>query len=170
LRGRVPRELAQDAHDYPLDRLLAAASLVGAGRQHVPQLIRLLHEPEPGVRYWAAVGLTALDRDAAPAREALMSALSDTSAAVRIEAAGSLARLGRPNPALNVLTAELASPDLDIALHAARTIELMGATARPATAAMRAGRQRAEGEGDRRMFLRFATDGFLESLDALRVP
>ncbi len=166
LNGRVPRELGTDVNDYPLSKLFAAASLVGAGEQELPKLLRNLNDPEAGVRYWAAMGLGALGSQAAPAETAIAAALSDPSAAVRIEAAGALAGVGQTRRALQVLVRELKNDDLDAVLHAARTIELMGESGRGATAAMQAARRQAEGPGDRKMFIRFATDGFLQQLRA----
>ncbi len=64
--------------------------------------------------------------------------------------------------ALGVLIAELAGDDLDAALLACRTLELLGERARPATRAMRSAAARfADAEGDQALFIRFATSAFL---------
>jgi hypothetical protein len=67
--------------------------------------------------------------------------------------------------ALAVLQKELKSDDLDAALLACRTIELLGERARPAAGAMRQAAARFEGaEGDQALFIRFSTSGFLGRL------
>ena len=50
---------------------------------------------DAGVRYWAAVGLQAAGRDAAPARDALRLALADRSPSVQVAAAGGVGVAGR---------------------------------------------------------------------------
>lgn len=134
--GRTPWELAQDPERYPLPRLLAAAELAGQA-DAVPRQIELLTDADAGVRYWAAVGLHAAGREASSGRDALRQALTDTSPSVRVEAAGALLSLGDVDAALSVLTKELQSGQLDVALHAARTLQLAGESARPAAPVMK---------------------------------
>lgn len=163
----TPVDVARDPARYPLERILDAADLVGRGEDAVPLMIGRLSDPDAAVRTWAATALAALGPRAAPVAGAIENALRDASPAVRIEAAGALARTGRVDRALPVLLKELFSEDLDVALHACRTIELLGAAARDAAPAMRAIRERSsKGEGDRHMFLRFSTDAFLRRLGA----
>jgi uncharacterized sulfatase len=130
--GRTPWQLAQDPDRYPLERLLAAAELVGRGGDVVSQQIQLLQDQDAGVRYWAAVGLHAAGRDAAPARDALRLALADRSPSVQVAAAAALASLGDVDVALPMLTRHLQGEQLDVALQAARTLQLLGEPARPA--------------------------------------
>jgi HEAT repeat protein len=97
--------------------------------------------------------------------DALTVALEDDSPVVRIAAADALAHHGDPGPALKVLTKELQSEDLDVALLACRTIELLGDDARSARRAMKAATTRfAQVEGDRAMFIRFSSGAFLARL------
>jgi HEAT repeat protein len=124
-----------------------------------------LQDEEAGVRYWAAISLAALGPLANPAETFLVRALDDQSAAVRIEVAGALAHMDKLDLALPVLTRELESPSLDAVLHAARTVELLGEPARVTVPAMQNARQRSAGDGDLNMFIRFATDAFLASLN-----
>jgi N-sulfoglucosamine sulfohydrolase len=130
--GRTPWQVARDADRYPLDRILAAADLVGRGSEGVPQQVQLLKDQDAGVRYWAAVGLHAAGRDAAPARDALRLALADQSPSVQVAAAAALASLGDVDPALPILTKHLQGDQLDVALQAARALQLLGEPARPA--------------------------------------
>jgi hypothetical protein len=64
-----------------------------------------------------------------------------------------------------VLEKELRSPRLDVALHAARALELLGGRAQPAWPAMREVLERVRREeknaGDPAMFLRFSLESAL---------
>lgn len=158
----TPYEIARSPVLYPQERILETASLVGRGLSAAAEQIRRLKDPDPAVRYWAAVGLTALGERSVEVRRALTQAVKDQSATVRIEAAGALARQGDVNTALGVLRGDLKGRDLDAALQACRTLELLGEAARPAIPAMKAAAGRSKnGKGDRHMFLRFSTGAFL---------
>ena len=162
--NRTPFEIARDAEAYPQARITAAAALVGR-EDALEEQAELLQDPDPAVRYWAAVGLRASVRSSHRSNNALTAALEDDSAVVRIAAADALAHHGDPGPALKVLTKELQNEDLDVALLACRTIELLGDDARSARRAMRAATTRfAEVEGDRAMFIRFSSGAFLDRL------
>jgi arylsulfatase A-like enzyme len=159
--NRTPYELARDEAEYPLDRLLEAAELVGRP-EAVPQQIALLNHVHDGIRYWAAVGLHAAGEAARPATAALRRALHDSCAVVRIEAAAALVELGEPEAALAVLQKELQSARYDVALHAARALQLLGARARPAWPVMRQVLERVRRDeptvGDPAMFVRFSLE------------
>ncbi len=182
----TPWDLARDAEAYPQERITAAAAMVGR-EDALEDQTELLNDPDAAVRYWAAVGLAASARSPAKSREALHAALADPSSVVRIAAAGALARHARlehavepgregdaaPAPegpadldaALAVLEKELAGDDLDAALLACRTLELLGERARPATRAMESAAARFEhAEGDQALFIRFSTGAFLSRL------
>jgi uncharacterized sulfatase len=165
-RGKPPYEVLQQAENYPLERLLAAAELVGQPAA-VPRQTELLRDQESGVRYWAAVGMRAVGQDASPAHAGLVAALKDPSPSVRIEAAGAVAALeAMPNPtALGVLTAALDGDSPHSALHAARALQLLGEKARPAFAAMRnklAAINARNTGSDADLFLRFALEAALQ--------
>jgi len=182
----TPYALARDEEAYPQARITGAAALVGR-EDSLEEQTELLADPDAAVRYWAAVGLTASSRATDESREGLRAALKDPSAVVRIAAAGALARHA-PNPeeevageeegaeakpdspddlaaGLSVLQDELESENLDAALLACRTIELLGDRARPVARAMRRAAARFEdAEGDQALFIRFSTTGFLNRL------
>jgi len=166
-RGSTPYEMARSKGPYPLERILGAAELVGAGPEAMGRQIGLLaKDTDPAVRYWAAVGLHALGRLADKATPALIAAMSDASAAVRIEAAWALAELGRPDRALPLLTKELAGADRRAAIRAARALQMLGPVARPALPAMKRALAAArKGKGDPAMFIRFALDPAVEKLE-----
>jgi len=162
---RTPFELTRDDAKYPLARLLDAADLVGRP-EAVPQQAKLLRDPDDGLRYWAAVGLHAAGTNAAPALVALRAALKDSSAVVRIEAAAALVELGETNEPLQLLEKELRATQSDVALQAARALQLLGDRAQPAWPAMREVLERARRDektlGDPAMYLRFSLESALQ--------
>ncbi len=164
IKDATPFEWSQSADNYPLQRLVRAASRVGEGVESLAPSVQALEDGDAGVRYWAAISLAALGPTARSAETALVRTLQDESVAVRIEAANALAQMNRLDLALPILVKELESRDWDAVLHAARTIELLGQRAGAAAAAMRQARARAEGAGDNKMFVRFAVDAFLLTL------
>ncbi|HPM83500.1 MAG TPA: sulfatase-like hydrolase/transferase [Candidatus Anammoximicrobium sp.] len=165
--GRTPWEMARDPDLYPLPRLLSAAELVGQPGA-VSRQIELLADADPGVRYWAAVGLHAAGREASSGREALRQASKDPSASVRVEAAGALISWGEAEAALPVLIAGLQSEQLDVALHAARTLQLAGEPARPAAPVMKqvlAAAKRPESRAPQYLFLEFSLQAAIRKLE-----
>jgi N-sulfoglucosamine sulfohydrolase len=164
---RTPYEIARDVDAYPQARITGAAALVGRD-DCLEEQTTLLGDPDAAVRYWAAVGLRASARSSDESQKALVSSLSDSSAVVRIAAADALARHGdegEATAALLVLRQELGGRDLDAALLACRTIELLGEAARGAAPAMRSAAARfADAEGDQALFIRFSTGAFLGRL------
>lgn len=140
--GSTPYEMAREPGKYPIERILAAAMLVGTGPQALPTLKANLSDSDSAVRYWAAVGLDALGVEAIPALDALEGVLYDGSPNVRFTAAGVLCKLGRCEEALPVLASGLRDPRETVALHAARTLELLGDKACPAAGLMEQARKR----------------------------
>ena len=140
--GSTPYDVVQDAVRFPQLRILSAAELVGAGPKAMPALMEYLEDRDSAVRYWAAVALEALGRDAAEATEALKLALKDPSPDVRLAAAGALCGLGVCDEAVYVLAQDLQDPREPVALHAARTLEGLGVKARPVLPQMRSARDR----------------------------
>ncbi|MBI5387914.1 MAG: sulfatase-like hydrolase/transferase [Verrucomicrobia bacterium] len=161
----TPLDLACDDAKYPLARLLDAADLVGRPNA-APQQVKLLRDADDGVRYWAAVGLHAAGQATEPTRAALREALKDSCAVVRIEAAATLAEWGEAGEPLRLLEKELRSTQSDVALHAARALQLLGDRAQPVRPAMREVLERARREekiaGDPAMFLRFSLESALQ--------
>ena len=109
----------------------------------------------------------------------LHKALTDSSPAVRIEAANTLAHHGDLEAAIQALIKDLQHENLIIVTHAARTIELLGPKAMIAKAPMTAALKRAEtirppdtpatvvlpGDRDLAMFVTFSCRAFLNQLE-----
>jgi hypothetical protein len=129
--------MARDPERYPLERIRAAADLVGRGVGLRDAMAARLEDPDPAVRHWGAVALGTLKKDAAPAVPALERLLEDPSPVVRIAAAEALCRAGRPAKAVPVVAAELPSADVWTPLHAAIALQHVGGDARPALPAVR---------------------------------
>jgi len=164
-RRTTPYEMGRGGRIYPLETILDAAELVGAGPGAIGRQSVLLRHADNAVRYWAVVGLRALGNKARAAAPALSKALRDPSAAVRIEAAWALADLGGPDRALTLLQRELNGTDRRAALRAARALQMLGKKAYPALSAMkRALNASRSGRGDNAMFIRFALEPAVKAL------
>jgi N-sulfoglucosamine sulfohydrolase len=92
-----------------------------------------LEHPDASVRFWAVVCLRTRISEAAFAKKALLSRLSDEAACVRLEAASTLIAMGvDPEPEiLPVLAQELENKNLVARARAARILWSMGRRARP---------------------------------------
>jgi len=141
-----------EAAPASLERILDTAWRVGLPEQ-VDEFARRLSDPDPTVRYWAAVGLRV-----AGAKDGLEKCLDDESLSVRIEAAGILVALDR-------LTAVLTSNDEDALVHAARTLQLLGEKARPALLAMEAALPKIKS-----MYARWSIQGAIAALTGTENP
>jgi len=122
--GRPLSEIAKSEQEYPLARVLDTAERVGHAGE-VPEFTRRLTDPNPAVRYWAAIGLRVAGRDAAAAKESLQKALTDPSEVVRAEILTALqdARLDDAIIKLVLPAAQDTSP-----LVRFRAAELLGAS------------------------------------------
>jgi len=96
--------MVQDDKLYPLEKYLDAADIALArDKANLKQLRSWLSNKDEGLRWWGAVGLHLLEKDAKPAMKPLRAALEDESHEVRMMAAWTLVKLGVDKPALAVL-------------------------------------------------------------------
>lgn len=117
---------------FAFDRALNTADMVGADPPSLQTLIdRLEHDPDPAVRYWAAMGILAAGRNAMDAKSALRRALQDEFPSVRTIAAHALCALGDPDSALKVLAQDLDHPNPYVTLRIANTLDHLDEKARP---------------------------------------
>lgn len=168
-QGATPYELAAEGK-VPVGKVFEAADLVGRPGATRQQL-SLVRDEDAAVRYWAVVGLRAGDEGDAGVSVALAKALGDVSVAVRIEAAGALIERGEDGNAIGVLETALVGEQGDAAVHAARTLQLLGQKARPALGTMKRELAAASDKASRRspsvaMYLRFALTPAVEALEA----
>jgi HEAT repeat protein len=163
--GDTPWQIARDEAQYPLKRLLEAAHAVGRP-DAVAKQRAWLTDTHDGVRYWAAVGFRARSELAEEDRVALRSALMDQSAVVRIEAAAALSQNGEADAALPTLATALHDDSLEIALHAARALELLGPAVQAAHGDMKdvltKVRPAEDGGDTMAMFIRFSLEAALK--------
>jgi N-sulfoglucosamine sulfohydrolase len=167
--GSTPYDIVQDPARFPESRILAAAELVGAGRNALPALTEYLEDGDGAVRYWAAEGLLALGPKAAEAKGALRTALKDPCPDVRFTAAGALCGLGSCDEALPVLAQGVLDAREPVALHAARVLQGLGSKARPVLDQMESARRRCENpdgsyrNNDHAMFIDWALTRAIEN-------
>jgi N-sulfoglucosamine sulfohydrolase len=173
--GTTPWEAVRSGR-IDLEPLFDAAAQVGVADER--DLLANLASDNPGVRYWGAMALAVRDDLSPGARQRLRESLQDPSMAARIESANALARHGEIAAALPVLISALEDASLDVTLHAARTIELIGPAAGDAVPAMRRAVARAErirppglvdavaGDQDLAWFISMSAKAFLANVDA----
>ena len=168
-------ELGQSGQ-LKIEPIQRAAAQVGTADETA--LVKKLQSKNASIRYWAALGLAYHPELRLETKQQLRKVLTDSSPAVRIEAANTLARAGDPNPALRTLIKDLAHENLIIVTHAARTIELLGPQAIVAKEPMAVALKRAEtirppdtpatvvlpGDKDLAMFVAFSCRAFLDGL------
>lgn len=94
--GSAPYTMGHDDAKYPFARVFATADLASNLKPAaLPQLRQSLADSDSAVRYWAALGVLMLGKDAvAAARTDLHKALADASPFVRIPAAQALGQHG----------------------------------------------------------------------------
>ena len=123
---------------YPLNRIAAAADLANAmNAEGLPNLIALLKDTDPAVRYWGATGIGALGESGRSANDLLRPLLTDRAATVRVAAADALCRLGDYKQALPALTAALADDNPAVRLQAINVLDRLDERARPALEAIK---------------------------------
>jgi len=135
-KGSSIYELVRNEEKYPLARIMKACEQATGGTASAAELGRMLDDPHPAVRYWGATGLVILGKEAAPAKDKLLSLLEDPSGNVRVAAAEALVALGETETALATLSEQLQNQNNWVGLHAANVLENIGDQAKPAIPAM----------------------------------
>ncbi|MHC4994913.1 MAG: sulfatase-like hydrolase/transferase [Planctomycetota bacterium] len=130
--GKTPYEVAFDAEQNPVRRLLEVTEVTG-----VDELIRLAGDAEPAVRYWAVTALVGLGERAAAAEGVFVKAVSDPAPYVAVTAAEGLANLGGIETALPVLVDGLKHRSPFIRLRAINVLDRLDDHALPAVGAMK---------------------------------
>ncbi|MEX2594548.1 MAG: sulfatase [Anditalea sp.] len=121
--------------EYDLEKIVETAEMASLGEvKFTDQLIQKLNDPDPVIRYWAAVGFTILGKEAQAAQKELMKALDDPQVAVRVAAAEALYGLGETEPALEALTEALQVNNKMGRVQALNVLETMEEDAIPALA------------------------------------
>lgn len=134
--GTTTYEMAQNPASYDLEKIFETADMVG--KAPASEIADRLSDPDSGVRFWAVTGLL---NDLAEAKKFLpeiSSLLADSSPTVQIAAAELLCKLGSPKEALPVLKNWITDDRMWLALHAARTVQMIGIEAQPLKQAIQA--------------------------------
>jgi hypothetical protein len=122
------------------ERHAAAWALAQVGTPAWSELQLALRHDDPVVRYWAVLGtarVQAIKEQGITQQSvyaSLRRALKDPAAAVRIEAADRIARLGFVDEALPILIASLEDPQESAGVQAAAALVALGKQAAPARA------------------------------------
>jgi arylsulfatase A-like enzyme len=126
--------MTHDLTRYPMERVLDAAEVASRRDvEAVPQLIELMKDSDPAVRYWGAIGCAVRRNAAHDATAALLLLLKDGTPCVRIAAAEALCHVDRASEGLSALVHELEGNEFDVLL-ALNSLEALGQVAKPATA------------------------------------
>ncbi|MBN2296888.1 MAG: sulfatase-like hydrolase/transferase [Pirellulales bacterium] len=160
--GVTVYEMAHDRSLYPIERIVETAELVGRGKEHLPKLVQLLEDADPGIRYWATVGLRALGNQARQAEQPLLARLQDDAPDVRIAAADALCQIGESESALTTLTEALTHNDQWARLHAAAVLHELGERAQPALPVMK----RVIAGDSKPIFLRWSLERTIKRLES----
>ncbi|MFC7336021.1 sulfatase-like hydrolase/transferase [Haloferula chungangensis] len=93
---------AQSNGNFPIATILPLANAASMRNPaNLPLFVSAVQDPNVLIRYWGAMGLRMLGRNARPAIAAVETALADPDPNVRLAAAVALARLGQRDRALN---------------------------------------------------------------------
>ncbi len=112
---------------YQFDRIKKAADMASLGDvTKMDDIIGLLQDTNPTVRYWGVVGCLILKAAAIPAQEDLLLLLNDRSPDVRIAAAEALCHLEKQQEALPVLLAAVEHENLIVRVHALNSLYILG--------------------------------------------
>lgn len=89
---------------FPYERIVETAEMASLGnKENLPKLVGLMEDPEPSIRFWAAMGCAVLGENATPASAELQKLLNDDSIDVRCAAAEALIRQGNVEAGVPVL-------------------------------------------------------------------
>lgn len=132
-------DLGQSLDNY--QRIQETADLQIQGKAAAAELIARAKDPDSAVRFWAVLGLVAMQSDDADITAALQAASKDESFSVRITAADGLFNLGRYEDGLPAIIAALDCPIPAARIRAAGILDTQPPEAneelRPAVGALR---------------------------------
>jgi hypothetical protein len=146
--GNAIFTMTHDPKQYPFERIYDTADMASQrDPSTLPKLIAAMSDPDPAVRYWAAVGCVIRGSASTPAAAELQRLLKDTTSCVRIAAAEALCKIGQSDRGVDALVAELAAPDGDLLLTL-NALDNVGDAAKPRAADIAANLKTADGRKD----------------------
>lgn len=125
--GTTTYEMAHDSAKYDLERIYAAAEMVGVAKAE--EIAANLGNADSGMRFWAVMGMMNAGDEAKNYSSEIEKLLADESPTVQIAAAGLLSKLNKSEKALPVLGKWMNDERMWLALYAARTIQEAGKAA-----------------------------------------
>ncbi len=162
-KNSTPYQTARQSKSYPIQRILAAADMVGT--DDTEKLSDLLKDDDSAVRFWAVIAATQTKFDSSFADQ-LKPLLKDPNPNVRFAAAGLLANRTDSSDALKVLITGLDEPFGPTALYAARELELLEKKAMPVSKKIKTARTAnaaSQRHKDYKMFIDWALTESLRS-------
>lgn len=155
--GTTPRQAAA-AGRFDVSGLMDAAELVGS--DDFEAIATALADQDPCIRYWAAVACSASESLPVDLANRLREHFSDPSDAVRIEAAGAIAKHLEDSSAFDLLLELTRGSNETTILHAARKLELLANPLQREQIQALADRF-ADAPGDVAWCIRFTTSAYL---------
>lgn len=132
-KGSSPYDMAHEAREYPIERILEVAELASMRRlESIKRLKDAFHDGDSAVRYWAVMGLMILEaKGFEAAHTTLLAAVDDPSPFVRIVAAEAVGRFGNPSEQerarrLLIELADWSRHDVFLVMAALNAIESIG--------------------------------------------
>jgi hypothetical protein len=156
--GTTPLEVSLSGK-FDIPRLLEAADLVG--NNDFDAISKAIADSDPCVRYWGAVACMAANSLPQPVVDQFRQAFRDPSDAVRIEAAGAIAKQLGDDDAYATLLEIIHGDDETTILHAARTLEVL-ASPRVHDEIQALADRFADSPGDVAWCIRFTTSAYLQ--------
>lgn len=133
--GSTVYETVNDPEKFDATALYEAADIVGIA--NAGEIKEMLNDKDSGVRYWGILAAQAKSEEGMKIVPQLKALLNDDSPVVQIEAAYTLCLFNETEKALDVLAKWVKDNREWLALHAARSIELIQDKAKPIVPAIR---------------------------------
>ena len=129
---------------WAIAQLAGRSSGAPGDQERFAELVKLIHDGDPSVRYWGVMGLSTFaarldkgDGGKSAVINTLGPLLADASPAPRIAAAEALGQLGQADKALPVLIAAMSDPQDAVRIQAVAALDKLGPAARPAEPTLR---------------------------------
>ena len=123
-------EMVRNEKLYPLETYLDAADqALARDTQNLGAFVNAMSDKDEGIRWWAVTGLHLLGNASSAAADTLTAALEDDTDEIRVMAAWTLIKLGKPDAALNCLRGQLKESDCPVLVH--NVLDWMGEPAIP---------------------------------------
>ena len=124
-------ETIRDSEKFPVERILSVTDMILDGKTIDNFIIDFLNDPNPLIRFWAAMNCQILGWHDSAVFTALMNCLDDPTPSVRLTAAKALCTQGTCEGSLDIVLSEILNGNKYDRLLAARTFEELAGRASP---------------------------------------